>query len=239
MHPSPRVVALGSQNQAAQTGQTHPRLPVITFITVYACNALHLATRRTVRAYVPFTSAIMDTRSAGQVTAGVLGARTSKSPIPPTDDEVAHDVADFRGFVAAASIRAVGASQTEVLTAADASRKLGNCLPESETALPSGAGRLDPAIAPTAPAAMLRSNVSVVGAPLPMTDTDAGELPLSTAIAPQPDAVLAVRLTSAKCSHMLTLLRGRSHDNRPAYLHVLSADDDITSVERNDDMHGS
>lgn len=127
MHPSPRVVALGSQNQAAQTRQTHPRLPFITFITVYACNALHLATRRTLRAYVPFTSAIMDTRSAGQVTAGVLGARTSKSAIPPTDDEVAHDVADFLGFVAAASIRVVGASQTEVLTAADASRKLGNC----------------------------------------------------------------------------------------------------------------
>ena len=239
MHPSPRVVALGSQNQAAQTGQTHPRLPVITFITVYACNALHLATRRTVRAYVPFTSAIMDTRSAGQVTAGVLGARTSKSPIPPTDDEVAHDVADFRGFVAAASIRAVGASQTEVLTAADASRKLGNCLPESETALPSGAGRLDPAIAPTAPAAMLRSNVSVVGAPLPMTDTDAGELPLSTAIAPQPDAVLAVRLTSAKCSHMLTLLRGRSHASRPVDLVVSVGDDDGTSTEMKEDMHGS
>ena len=72
-----------------------------------------------------------------------------------------------------------------------------------------------------------------------MTDTDAGELPLSAAIASQTDAMLAVRVTSAKCSHMLTLLRGRSHASRPVDLVVSVGDDDGTSTEMKEDMHGS
>jgi len=177
----------------------------------------------------------MDTRSAENATAGVFGANTSKSAAPVADDEDAHDdsAAGSLDFAITGIMRVDRANQTGRSLALVGAAKLGIWQPPSPTAPPNVAGGSHLASAPTVLAETShRSNV--VGAL-----ADAAKLALRATITPRAGAVVALRFTSAKCSQMLTLLRGRSHDNRPAYLHVLSADDDITSVERNDDMHGS
>lgn len=170
----------------------------------------------------------MDTRSAEKATAGVFGADTSRSVTSAVDDEDAHDdtAAASLDIAATGSMHVDRANQTGCSLALVAKAMLGNWRPPS----PHGAERSHPASART----VKGSNISVVGAL-----SNAAKLALPAAIISRAGAVLALRFASAKCSQMLTLLRGRSHDNRSAYLHVVSTADDIASVERNEDMHGS
>ena len=168
---------------------------------------------------------MIDTRSAAQLTAGVCGAGTSWKFAPsPADDEDAYDAVACLDFDIVATML-LAAGHIGRLPDAVPATNLGTCRPCGGPAMLS---------------AIVRSNATVAGAlfkstlAIPMPDANDDELPLLPTTAPKTGGSSARRFTSAKCSQMLTLLRGRSHDNRP----VDSVDDGGTSGEMNDDMHG-
>lgn len=136
------------------------------------------------------------------------------------DDDDAHDAVACLDFDIVAT-RLLAAGHAGRLLAAVPATNLGTCRPPPS---PQSAG-------PSMLSAIVWSTVTVAGAlfrstlAIPMPDANTP---------PQTGGSSARRFPSAKCSQMLTLLRGRSHDNRP----VDPVDDGGTSGEMNDDMHG-